>query len=381
MSKALRLSEKWFRRGLWLVAVVFAGFLIGLGGTLVGDLPKVEKALVLDDFVDMAQVRPLREQARLAHERSEQAQAALEQAQLQQSKAASATRAERETFDNWLATRSVTQRAEHDPEVLVRTRQLDLLRAQQQRAQQAVQAQQQALLDARQSAQAAQARLATLEDAGWQHLRAAQRRVELRVFLYRLALTLPLLALAGWLFAKKRKSTWWPFVWGFVFFALFAFFVELVPYLPSYGGYVRYAVGIVVTVLVGRWAILALSRYLERQRQAEALPDAQRRSELGYDAALARLAKGVCPGCERPVDLKNEAIDFCPHCGIGLFERCGACSTRKSAFARFCHACGTPAAPLPGQAGGAAQAPVAPLPPSDTAAAAASAGPTASGSA
>ena len=32
MSKALRLPEKWFRRGLWLVAVVFASFLIGLGG-------------------------------------------------------------------------------------------------------------------------------------------------------------------------------------------------------------------------------------------------------------------------------------------------------------------------------------------------------------
>jgi hypothetical protein len=29
MSKALRLSEKWFRFGLWLVAFVFASFLIG----------------------------------------------------------------------------------------------------------------------------------------------------------------------------------------------------------------------------------------------------------------------------------------------------------------------------------------------------------------
>ena len=59
--------------------------------------------------------------------------------------------------------------------------------------------------------------------------------------------------------------------------------------------------------------------------------------------ALARLAKNVCPGCERPVDLKNETIDFCPHCGIGLFDRCGQCTTRKSAFAHFCHACGTSA--------------------------------------
>ncbi len=32
MSKALRLSEKWFRGGLWLVAFVFASFLTGLGG-------------------------------------------------------------------------------------------------------------------------------------------------------------------------------------------------------------------------------------------------------------------------------------------------------------------------------------------------------------
>ena len=164
--------------------------------------------------------------------------------------------------------------------------------------------------------------------------------VELRVFLYRLALTLPLLVMAGWLFVKKRKSTYWPFVWGFILFAVFAFFVELVPYLPSYGGYVRYIVGIVVTALVGRQAIVSLNRYLEKQKLAEQLPDAQRREELSYETALTRLSKSVCPGCERPVDLKNTAIDFCPHCGIGLFDHCFKCSTRKSAFARFCHACG-----------------------------------------
>jgi len=147
--------------------------------------------------------------------------------------------------------------------------------------------------------------------------------------------------IAGWLLRTKRHGTWWPFVWGFTFFALFAFFVELVPYLPSYGGYVRYIVGIVLTVLVGRQAIVALNRYLERQKAAEQLPDAQRREELSYDTALARLAKGVCPGCERPVDLKNESIDYCPHCGIGLFDRCGQCATRKSAFAKFCHSCGS----------------------------------------
>ena len=66
MSKSLRLSEKWFRRGLWLVAFVFASFLIGLGGTIVGDLPKVESQLQLDDFLDKQAAQTLRKQVRRA---------------------------------------------------------------------------------------------------------------------------------------------------------------------------------------------------------------------------------------------------------------------------------------------------------------------------
>jgi predicted RNA-binding Zn-ribbon protein involved in translation (DUF1610 family) len=356
MSKALRLSEKWFRRGLWLVALVFAGFLIGLGGTVVGDLPKVERQLTVDDFLDRLAAERLREGIRASESAARDAQSALEQARLKLQVARSDSNAARETFTNWLATRRATQLAEQDPELVARTRQLDGLRQAERDAEAGVQRQQQAVLDARQAGSRARASLAEMEQAAQKGLQAEYRKVELRVFLYRLALTLPLLVAAGWLFRRHRHGTWWPFVWGFIFFALFAFFVELVPYLPSYGGYVRYVVGIVVTVLVGRQAITALNRYLERQRAAEQLPDAQRRVELSYDLALARLSKGVCPGCERGVDLKNEAIDFCPHCGIGLFDRCGHCSTRKGAFARFCHACGTgaqpPAATPPGLAPG-----------------------------
>ena len=102
MSKALRLSEKWFRRGLWLVAVVFASFLIGLGGTIVGDLPKVERPLQVDDFLDKAQARALRDTIRAQREAEQDAQTALEQAQLQHRKAISDNQAERETFNNWL---------------------------------------------------------------------------------------------------------------------------------------------------------------------------------------------------------------------------------------------------------------------------------------
>ncbi|MFC5522060.1 zinc ribbon domain-containing protein [Polaromonas jejuensis] len=345
MSKALRLSEKWFHRGLWLVAMVFASFLVGLGGTVVSDLPKVEKRLSLDDYMDAAASGALRSAIKTAERAGQDADTALEQAQLKRRAAQADSAAARETFNNWLSTRRATQLVDQDPELVLRTKALDALKDRERAAGAAVEAQQQAALDARQTVVRERRKLNELEAAAQQQLQAEYRRVELRVFLYRLALTLPLLVIAGWLFVKKRKSTYWPFVWGFILFAVFAFFVELVPYLPSYGGYVRYVVGIVVTALVGRQAIVSLNRYLEKQKLAEQLPDAQRREELSYDTALTRLAKSVCPGCERPVDLKNTAIDFCPHCGIGLHDHCGRCSTRKSAFARFCHACGTGAGP------------------------------------
>lgn len=343
MSKALRWSERWFRFGLWIVAVVFASFLTGLGGNVVENLPRVERQLSIESFLDEAAAERLQGEIEQARQARQNAQDALEQARLKLDVARSDATNARETFSNWLATRRATQRAEQDTELVARTAELDALKATERRALAAVQAERQVLLDQQQAEARAQAELDTLREAAARQYGEERRRQELRVFGYRLALTLPLLGVAGWLFAKRRKSTWWPFVWGYIYFALFAFFVELVPYIPSYGGWIRYVVGILVTVLVGRYAIIALNRYLERQRQAEALPDAERRKELSYDVALARLGKKVCPGCERSVDLTNTAIDFCPHCGICLFDHCSACNERKSAFARFCHACGAPA--------------------------------------
>lgn len=340
MSKALRLSERWFRLGLWLVALVFASFLIGLGGNIVANLPRVEHHLTLDDFLDRAQAAKLRATMESAQGERESAQESRDQANLRYKAARADSQSARETFNNWLATRHATQRPDQDAELIRRTKALESLKEAERQVLAEVQVQDQRLLDQQQAESHARQALTKLEQQAYSALADAQRQQELRVFLYRLALTLPLLAVAGWLFVKKRQGSWWPFVWGYIYFALFTFFVELVPYLPSYGGWVRYTVGIAVTVAVGRYAILALNRYLERQKQVEAMPDIERRKELSYDVALARLGKKVCPGCERAVDLSNTEIDYCPHCGICLFDRCAQCQTRKCAFSRFCHACG-----------------------------------------
>src|SRR5688572_20785631 len=105
MSKALRLSEKWFQRGLWLVAFVFAAFLIGLGGTVVGDLPQVERSLGMDDFLEQPAATQLRERIKADERAGREAQEALEQARLRHLVAQANSRTASETFSNWLATR------------------------------------------------------------------------------------------------------------------------------------------------------------------------------------------------------------------------------------------------------------------------------------
>jgi hypothetical protein len=343
MSKGLRLSERWFQRGLWLVALAFAGFLIGLGGKVVENLSLTEAPISAEQFVDPVRGPQVARAIDAARKQASAAGEQLAQARLAEARASEHYDNEKESFDNWVSTRRATARPDQDQELIARNRKLDELKVAVAAAQSGVKAQQQAELDATQALAHLDAQRTALYAPALRQAAAAERRAELHVFGYRLALTLPLLLVAAWLFMNKRGSIYWPFVWGFIFFAGFAFFVELVPYLPSYGGYVRYGVGVVVTAVIGRYLILALQRYLARQRAAEALPKAERRETVTYDTALARLEKSICPGCERKVDLKDPKTDFCPHCGIGLFDHCGQCGTRKGAFARYCYACGTPA--------------------------------------
>jgi len=343
MNKGLRLTETWMRRALWLVAFLFAGFLIGLGGKVIENMDGLDPVPTAQALIDPDAAAQYKAEIDRAARAREEAGRALEQAQQKHRVAEANTRSARTTFDNWIATRHATVRPEQDAELIARTRELDRLAQEERTALAAVEAQQQARLDADQAAEKARRdHMALLAPARDQAERAA-RRAELQVFLYRLALTLPLLLVAGWLFKHKRNDTYWPFAWGFIFFALFAFFVELVPYLPSYGGYVRYLVGILLTVVCGRYAIRWLQAYLARQKAVEALPEQQRKTGMRYDLVMGHIGKGLCPSCERPANYKDETLAHCPHCGFRLFDRCPVCSVRKNALMRFCFSCGTPA--------------------------------------
>ena len=64
MFKSLRVPEGLFRLLMWVVSFVFAGFLIGLGGRVIADLPRLESTLDLDQFADQSALSTARAEVR-----------------------------------------------------------------------------------------------------------------------------------------------------------------------------------------------------------------------------------------------------------------------------------------------------------------------------
>ncbi len=340
--KTNRQPEKWFRILLWIIALIFAGFLIGLGGKIVGDLPLIQsEPKEIADYVDDKNTyQQLKQELTRQQNIQKDIQNQYDTVSLQLEQQKTITQNAQHSFNNWLATRSVTEQSTQNPEVIKRTNELDNLKAKEAEIQKNLAVIEQKQLSSEQSYNDTQDKIQNLEDIAQHAKTQDDQKIELRVFIYRLLITLPLLLLAWYLFTRHRNGNLWPFVWGFGFFALFVFFVELVPYLPSYGGYVRYGVGIILTFVGGRYAIIAMNHYLQRKKVEEEISRNQRQSQLNYEQAQNKLAKSICPSCERKLDLTDNNLDFCPHCGICIFNYCDNCHTRNNAFNHYCYKCG-----------------------------------------
>lgn len=348
MFKALRVPEKLFTIIMWVVSLIFAAFLMGLGQLVISDLPMATQPVEISQFIDPAKLAKVNDDMAAEQAKIDAIAPRLEAAELKTTAARNEYDAEKQRYDNWISTRTATTDSANDPEVVARTRKLDALSAAVRETEKTTEAVNEERFKAEQARDAVMARRQQLELFAQSDFEAALFKDELTIFGLRLLVTLPLLLIAGWLLLKKRKSEYWPLMRGFVLFAVYAFFFELVPYLPSWGGYIRYIVGIALTIIAGHYTIKWMRHYLANRAVAEQQAEIERKQSIKYEDALKKMAAGVCPGCERTVATTGDVLaDFCVHCGMNLFDHCKACDTRKLSFYRYCMKCGTTAEASP----------------------------------
>ena len=343
MLSPSRGPERLVRAGQWVIAALFAWFLIQVGASLIADLPLLSRAPEASQFRQEAALAAVQSRIEPLQQQSQRLQEELSGLSQRRGVAQENLRRERQSFDTWRAARAVTAQSDQNPEVLQRARQVDALLEQERQL-----AEQQRQLEQRQ--QQLNARLAPLqgqqmdlERRGEQAYANARSRHEWIAFLIRLGFVLPVLALSVHLFRRHRGGDQWPFVWGFLLFALYAFFVELVPYLPSFGAYIRYGIGALLTYLGGRALMRWLRAYLRRKQSEQQAPQQERLQQIRYEKALQSLSRRQCPSCERFLSGADAPPpDYCMHCGLRIQTHCRSCDHHHPAFYPYCSACGAP---------------------------------------
>jgi hypothetical protein len=329
-----------------LISLLFAAFLIGLGTSFVGDVDRWFPPPAFDRQKS-PRTTTVEEQVRDTERTLAGVGREIEDLRKTADVSARALADGADSFRAWLATRGTLQSGQEDDLVRGRTRALDRLRTEHEEWLTRVDAKEREQRELARKLQDRRDLLATLEQEDLQAYQRMLSAYELRQFAIRFGVALPILLAGVFVFVRWRKAKYSPLAWGYVWFALYVFFVGLVPYLPSFGGYLRYAVGAALTAVGGVYAIRQATRFAER-KQAELQKSREERArQVSHEAAVAAFRAHTCPSCG--MDFTVGAIDgghpkHCFHCGIGLFGKC-ACGATTFAFFPYCSGCGASLTP------------------------------------
>jgi len=262
---------------------------------------------------------------------------------------------EKQSFDNWLETRKTLGSPDKDQEVINRAKKLDGFYKIEQEWREQANTFHNKIDSVGKKQQDVQKLIMDEQNAAIKKYDQEYKYYELKVFLVRLLFVAPVLALGIFFFVRYRKHKFWPLYFGFTLFSFYAFFIGLVPYLPSYGGYIRYTVGILLSAGLGYYAIKRIRTFIE-QKQAELKTSTQERAKkVETETAEKALNNHFCPSCGKDFMLKKwefplakiteieaykYATHFCRHCGLELFRNCESCNHTNFVHLPFCASCG-----------------------------------------
>ncbi|MFY0674007.1 MAG: hypothetical protein JXQ87_11405 [Bacteroidia bacterium] len=337
------------------ISIILSIFLISLANKFIGDIDNLRMSPYVSNYENTAlldsinnAIQSNEEGLQSVYEKISNTQSTINIARNNYTNA-------KESFDNWLKARETVGSPNNDHEVLARANELDEYYKAQQAWEKELQQLNEKVTEERKIQDALQAKINEETDRATDAYYKALKMYNLKVFLTRLLIVLPILLLGVFFIFKFRKHKYWPLFLGYVLFSFYAFFFGLVPYLPSYGGYIRYAVGIILSVVFGIYAINKIRAFIEKKKKELEVSGKERAKKVQTETAEKALDNHMCPSCGKDFIIKRwdnvntdklvignygKVSNFCRHCGLELFKNCKTCDTKNYAHLPFCSNCG-----------------------------------------
>ena len=348
--------ERTSRIVYYSISTILCIFLILLSNRIIGDLDNTTHRPYSVDFENKSALAELDKSIEVQNVELDNLRSKKETVEKTIATAKDNHANEKQSFDNWLQTRKTLGSPDKDQEVIARAKKLDEFYKVEQQWRTELNVLQTQIDETQKKKQEIQQSVNKEQDAAYEKYEKALKKYDLKVFLIRLIFVAPILALGIFFFIRYRRHKFYPLFFGFTLFSIYAFFFGLVPYLPSYGGYVRYSVGVLLTVGLGYYAIKRIRQFIE-QKQAELKISTQERAKkIQTTVAEKALENHFCPSCGKDfiihkwefsakktteTDIYKYVTTFCRHCGMELFTKCESCGTQNFAHLPFCSLCGT----------------------------------------
>ncbi|WP_107038463.1 hypothetical protein [Brumimicrobium mesophilum] len=339
----------------YIIAIVLCGFLISLSGKLIDDVDEWEEQPLVEEFQNRellnakeAQIKEIEILIDLKDEKRSGVQNTIRIVNGNYTNA-------KKSYDNWLEARKTVGSPKEDKEVLSRAKELDEFYETQQEWKVELNQISNEIEELSKQRRTIQQSINKENERAYEEREKAIRAYDLKVFLIRLLFILPILLLGILFIIKFRKHKYWPLFLGFVLFSFYAFFVGLVPYLPSYGGYIRYTVGIILSILFGIYAINRIKAFIENKKKELEVSTTERAKKVQIETAEKALDDHMCPSCGKDFIVKKWdksagkkdktstygiVTDFCRFCGLELFKKCNKCGEENFAHLPYCSCCG-----------------------------------------
>lgn len=347
--------EKTSRLIYYSISIILCLFLVLLCNKIIDDIDSTSRRPLMESFENKAKLSQLTTKQNALNLQIENLSAQRSLIEKTIKTAEENYTSEKQSFDNWVQTRKTLGSPDKDQEVIDKAKRLDEIHKIKDAWKVKLEAKQTEIETVTKQNIALQKLVNDEKTEAENKFDSAVKHYDLKVFLIRLFIVAPILALGIFFFIRYRRHKFWPLYFGFTLFAFYTFFFGLVPYLPSYGGYIRYTVGIIVSGGLGYYAIKTIGKYIE-DKQAELQVSTEERSKkVQMEVAEKALENHYCPSCGKDFIIKKWALpikgeeielqyvttDFCRYCGLELFSNCKKCENKNFAHLPFCSSCGT----------------------------------------